>query len=104
MFVREGFAGVGFQILFKIKRPLTVFKRQVSHRLPWFEFRGVGRLTPVVCIEPRFEIFGESDVGLIRIWNASQEIDVVHDNAMLLCAVLLTVEVLTNLIYLACHA
>jgi hypothetical protein len=43
----------------------------------------VGRLTPIVGVEPRFQVFGKSDVGLVRIRNASQEIDVEHGNSML---------------------
>jgi hypothetical protein len=41
VFVREGFAGVGFQVLLEIKRPFAVFKRKMGHQLPRFEFRGV---------------------------------------------------------------
>ncbi len=104
VFVREGFAGMGFQVLFEIKRPLTVFERQVSHQLPWLEFRGVGRLTPIVGVEACFQIFGKPDVGLVGIRNTAQEIDVVHGNSMLRLGTLLTLDVLIYSGHMACHA
>jgi hypothetical protein len=36
------------------------------------------RLTIVVCLEPGFEVFGKTNIGLVGMMDASKHIDVEH--------------------------
>ena len=79
-FVCECFAGMGFQVFFKGNGLLFVLEGCVGNKAPWFVLRSMRGLPIVVGHETGLQVAAESDIGLVWVGNASEEIYIVHDS------------------------
>ena len=62
--MREGVAGTGLQVAFKVTGECEGFEGGVELDPPWRVFRGVRRFAGIVILESLAKIFGVSDVAL----------------------------------------
>jgi len=69
---------MGFQVLFKGKGFGAVFERNIGDQIPRLVFGGMRGLAVVVGRKAGFNIFRKTDVCLIRIGDAAEEIDVIY--------------------------
>ena len=66
------------QVSFQFFREVLFRQRDVSHQVPRFEFVGMNRFSGVVFRESLPQIVRGTDVRLVGVSFAPQEVDVVH--------------------------
>jgi hypothetical protein len=77
-FVGEGISRMRFKIFLEGKCAIAIPECNICDQFPRFVFLRVLGLAIVMGSETGFQIFSETDVGLIREFQASQEIHIIH--------------------------
>ena len=74
----KGAAGTGFQVTLEIESAFPVSEGDNNQKFPRSVLVGVDRATGVVVGKAGFHLFREADVELSGVFEASEDINVVH--------------------------
>lgn len=78
MALGESVTGTGFQVFFESSGSLVILETHDDYGLPRLVFLGVVGTAGIMLLEALVEVISDSDVALVRVRGALDEINVFH--------------------------